>query len=208
MRPDERRTMIVAAALPLVIEHGAAVTTAQIARAAGIGEGTIFRVFDDKAALVNACVAEALRPDHVLRELDAIPLDQRLTDRLVDAIGALRAHMERIGSVIAALAASGQTDTTTPSSRRRDRGLLSRSRDATTGRSAERDHAAAQTHDALVALLEPDRETLDHPPEVVAAYLLRVLTPTRHSPVAGTTALDDTTLADLIVHGVRRAPAA
>ncbi|MFF8595875.1 hypothetical protein ACF061_31460 [Streptomyces sp. NPDC015220] len=42
MEPDQRRAMIVAMALPLVIEYGASVSTAKIARAAGIGEGTIF----------------------------------------------------------------------------------------------------------------------------------------------------------------------
>ncbi|MEV5460280.1 DUF6069 family protein [Streptomyces cellulosae] len=34
--------MIVQAAVPLITEYGSAVTTAKIARAAGIGEGTIF----------------------------------------------------------------------------------------------------------------------------------------------------------------------
>jgi len=52
--PDERRSMIVAATLPLLLEHGDRVTTKQIAEAAGIAEGTIFRVFADKDALIAA----------------------------------------------------------------------------------------------------------------------------------------------------------
>ena len=67
MSPEQRRTMIVAAALPLVAEHGAAVTTSQIARAAGIGEATIFRVFADKDEVLDECMAEAVRTDHVVR---------------------------------------------------------------------------------------------------------------------------------------------
>src|SRR5690349_12521793 len=67
MDADQRRAMIVAAALPLVVEYGASVTTAKIARAAGIGEGTIFRVFPDKETLLKACVAEAVRPDDTVR---------------------------------------------------------------------------------------------------------------------------------------------
>ncbi|GAA0489853.1 hypothetical protein GCM10010167_54990 [Paractinoplanes deccanensis] len=107
MTPEQRRDAIVSAALPLVAEHGAAVTTAQIARAAGIGEATIFRVFDDKDALLQACIARALDPANVLSQLRSISLDQPLADRLVEAVDALDAHMGRIGAVIGALHASG-----------------------------------------------------------------------------------------------------
>ncbi|HEX8343275.1 MAG TPA: helix-turn-helix domain-containing protein, partial [Actinoplanes sp.] len=85
MSPEQRREMIIKAALPLVTAHGAAVTTQQVARAAGIGEATIFRVFADKEALLDAVMAEALRPDTVLAELATISLDQPLADRLVEA---------------------------------------------------------------------------------------------------------------------------
>ncbi len=54
--PDERRAAIVAAAIPLVCDHGAAVTTREIAEAAGIAEGTIFRVFATKEDLLDAVV--------------------------------------------------------------------------------------------------------------------------------------------------------
>jgi AcrR family transcriptional regulator len=103
MTPDHRRAMIVAAALPLVAESGTAVTTAQIARAAGIGEATIFRVFADKEELLDACTAEALSPDHAVRELASISLDEPLAVRLTEAAEALRAHLDRIGAVIGTL---------------------------------------------------------------------------------------------------------
>ncbi|HEX9549144.1 MAG TPA: helix-turn-helix domain-containing protein, partial [Acidimicrobiales bacterium] len=50
--PDERRSMIVAATLPLLLAHGERVTSRQIAEAAGIAEGTIFRAFADKDELI------------------------------------------------------------------------------------------------------------------------------------------------------------
>src|SRR5690349_23434219 len=96
MTPEQRRDAIVQAALPLVAEHGAAVTTAQIARAAGIGEATIFRVFDDKQAVLEAVVAAALDPTVVVQELGSIPLDQPLAVRLVDAADALDAHFASV----------------------------------------------------------------------------------------------------------------
>jgi AcrR family transcriptional regulator len=67
--PEERRAAIVAATLPLLIEHGEAVTTRQIADAAGIAEGTIFRAFPDKDALLQAVVEAAL---------DTGPLDEQI----------------------------------------------------------------------------------------------------------------------------------
>jgi AcrR family transcriptional regulator len=110
MTPEERREMIVRTALPLVSEHGAAVTTGQISRAAGIGEATIFRVFADKDELLDACVAEAVRTDHVLGEIAAIPLDQPLNARLAEAAAAMDAYLARMGTVIGALHATGRRD--------------------------------------------------------------------------------------------------
>lgn len=56
---DQRRAAIVAATLPLVIEHGRGVTTRQIAEQAGVAEGTIFRVFDSKEEVIDAAIASA-----------------------------------------------------------------------------------------------------------------------------------------------------
>ncbi|NVI86495.1 TetR/AcrR family transcriptional regulator, partial [Actinomadura sp. BRA 177] len=108
MSPQRRREMIVRTALPLVAEHGTAVTTGQIARAAGIGEATIFRVFADKDELLDACLAEALRTDHVLAEIEAIPLGQPLPARLAEASTAIEAYLVRMGMVIGALHATGR----------------------------------------------------------------------------------------------------
>jgi AcrR family transcriptional regulator len=108
MSIEQRREMIVAAALPLVAEYGAAVTTNQIARAAGIGEATIFRAFTDKEEVLGACMAEAVRPDHAIREIASIPLDQPLDARLVEAADALGAHLARMGAMAGALYASGR----------------------------------------------------------------------------------------------------
>ncbi|HEY1179141.1 MAG TPA: helix-turn-helix domain-containing protein, partial [Phytomonospora sp.] len=52
MSPDERRSELVDVTLRLLRVHGRAVTTRQIAEAAGVAEGTIFRVVDSKDELV------------------------------------------------------------------------------------------------------------------------------------------------------------
>lgn len=56
MPVEERREMIATAAIPLFIEQGATVTTRQIADSLGIAEGTLFRAFGDKDALVRAVI--------------------------------------------------------------------------------------------------------------------------------------------------------
>ena len=71
MAPDERRKAIVEATLPLLAQYGAGVTTRQIAEAAGIAEGTIFRVFPDKPALLMAAAEETMNPSDGGAELEA-----------------------------------------------------------------------------------------------------------------------------------------
>lgn len=160
MSPEQRREMIIRTAIPLIAEYGAAVTTAKIARAAGIGEGTIFRVFADKDELLNACVAEALSPDHAVRELDAIDVSQPLPDRLSEAAEALQAHMARMGAILGSLGHRGGKHPGTV------RGA---------GRGTGRDESTARIRAALADLLEPERAALRRPPEQIAALFFGLL---------------------------------
>ncbi|PNE36802.1 TetR family transcriptional regulator [Streptomyces noursei] len=166
MSVEQRRAMIVAAALPLIGEHGAAVTTSQIARAAGIGEATIFRAFKDKDELLDACVAEAVGVEHVLRELASVPLDEPLAARLTEAAEALCAHMERMGTVVRSLYATGH---------HRERGLPPQTRADGAPPEDARTRSFRAMQDAVVELIEPDREVLRLGPERVAAAFLGLL---------------------------------
>lgn len=87
--PDQRRQAIVEAAKPLVARHGRQVTTRALADAAGVAEGTLFRVFDDKDELVLA-TANAL--------LDPSILDQALAD--LDPAGTLEDQLAAVVAVI------------------------------------------------------------------------------------------------------------
>lgn len=64
LAPEERRASIIAATIPLLLEHGTSVTSRQIADAAGIAEGTIFRVFTDKDSLIDAAVEAFMTRSH------------------------------------------------------------------------------------------------------------------------------------------------
>ena len=157
MSVEDRRSMIVHAVLPLLIEHGPAVTTSQIARAAGIGEGTIFRAFKDKDELFDACTAEALRPDHVLDAIAEIPPGAPLSDRLVEAADALSAHLDRMAALMGAL-----------------HGRIHRRGTEKRGKGGRRETMAA-IRAAIIELLEPDAERLRLPVEQVAALFLALL---------------------------------
>ena len=82
MQPDDRRAALIMATRSLLYVHGRDVTTRQIAEAAGVAEGTIFRVFGSKDELVDAAIAEAFRPGELpvrVRAIDpALPLEQKL----------------------------------------------------------------------------------------------------------------------------------
>lgn len=94
LSPDERRAAILGAVIPLLVENGAAVTTAAMAEAAGIAEGTIFRVFDDKAALLRAAIGKTMDPAPVQAALAAIDADAPVKTQLLAAADALAGQLE------------------------------------------------------------------------------------------------------------------
>ena len=181
--PSERRAEIVAATLPLLLAHGAAVTTRQIAEAAGIAEGTIFRVFPDKESLIDAVVEWAFDNDSVDTALAAIDTNLPLEPRLVAAVEILRRRFADLLQLRTAV------------------GMMQISSRAAT---PDRDHTPDLS--ALAALFEADRAQIRRDP-LEAAHLLRGLT------IAGThpalildQPLTPTEIVSLFLDGVRKPP--
>jgi AcrR family transcriptional regulator len=105
--PGERRAAIVAAALPLIQERGTSVTTKQLAEAAGIAEGTIFRVFPDKDALVQAVVEAALDTSDVEATIGAIDRQQPFETQLEEAVRVMQGHLDAVWRLLGAIARTG-----------------------------------------------------------------------------------------------------
>ena len=94
--PEVRRASIIAATLPLLRTYGTAVTTAQIAMAAGISEGTLFRVFPDKESLVNASICTAFDPAPTEAAIAAIDRSLPMRDKLIAAVTVLQRRVEGV----------------------------------------------------------------------------------------------------------------
>ena len=97
MAPEQRRAAIVGSTLALIRQHGAQVSTRQIAEAAGVAEGTIFRVFPNKDALICAATDAAFDPGPVVQQIRSVPADQPLEQRLLQVATIMQ---ERLRSVI------------------------------------------------------------------------------------------------------------
>jgi len=174
MPADERRAAIVAATLPLVLEHGAAVSTRMIAVAAGIAEGTIFRVFPDKDSLMEAVVETAFDPAPSERALAEIDLSLPLEDRLTAAIVIIRRRVE----IIWRLASTIGVDAAHADKKRADL-------------------------PGLAAVFEPDRDRINHEP-LVAARMLRSMTMAFSHPMLapeGPMPIDE--IVSLLLDGIR-----
>jgi AcrR family transcriptional regulator len=109
--------MIVDAVLPLLLEQGRGVTSRQMAEAAGVAEGTIFRAFGDKDSLLKAAVARYLDPEPLLTELTAIDPEWPLEQKIRSILGALRRRFDGVFRVMSTLS---EQDRPTPASLQED----------------------------------------------------------------------------------------
>jgi AcrR family transcriptional regulator len=182
--PSERRAEIIAATLPLVLAHGTAVTTRQIAEAAGIAEGTIFRVFPDKDSLIGAVVESAFDSASTDAALTGIDPSLSLEARLVEAVEILRRRFVDLWQLRTAL------------------GMLQ----VSSGGPSMTDKHQAPDLTPLAALFAADADQIGRDP-LEAAHLLRGLTiASTHPALILDAPLSSTEIVSLFLDGVRTRP--
>jgi AcrR family transcriptional regulator len=196
--PDARRRAIAVAVAPVLIERGAAVTTKELAQAAGVAEGTLFTVFPDKRAIVLAAVEQRMDPEPVVRGMRDIAPDAALDEQLRRAAKSVLAGMREAFALFAVLHA-----VTAPTSSRR-----------ASGRASPRAGAAAPAFvtrwsDSVIAaleeLLEPHRARLRTSPSRVATLMLGMLFACNRPYAKAPEPMNATEIVDVILHGVLRA---
>ena len=171
---DDRRAMILEAVMPLLAEHGRDISSKQIAEAAGIAEGTVFRAFGDKESLIEAAIVKFLDPEPLRRGLRAIDPTLPLEQKVLAVVMLMR---QRFGEIFRIMAMVGGG----PPPRRDQR------------------HEFAVI---IARLLEPEAERLNWPPERVA-HIIRLITFASSLPALNENSeFTETELAAVVLYGV------
>jgi AcrR family transcriptional regulator len=185
MPPEERRAAILAATVPLLVAHGTEITTRQIASAAGVAEGTIFRVFPDKDSLIRAAVEQAFDPAPAESELLAIDPTLTLDARLEQAVDILQHWLASLWRIMTAVGMSTIPDG---------------------GRVKKKRQKRPPTLRALALVFEPDRDRLRIDPDAAADVLRGLTFASCHPALTVGKPLTPHEIVSVVLDGIRAHP--
>ena len=204
MTPEDRRQAILEVLVPLLAERGADVSTRELARAAGIAEGTIFRVFPDKKSLMLAAVEETINPAAAQADFDAAVAG---TEELRTQVLAVTARvLERMRLTMAVMMAVRQHLTALHAHADED------ARTGAGGAGGKRGFGppsfVIRAHEDLLVrltgLFERHRDELATEPSVAARALRSLILGASRPELGLGAALTPDQIADLLLDGVRR----
>ena len=174
------------ATLPLLEEYGTNVSTRQIAEAAGVAEGTIFRAFGNKEALIDAVMATAFEAGPLIEALRSIDLTLPLRDRLIESVEISQTRLRSVFKLLFALRmrpGHWQHDAKEERRRKAD---------------------AEQANTVIVDLISPDAGLLRYSPEEVAHRIRLVTFSATHPMISDGRTLTAEEIVDFALDGVRK----
>ncbi len=166
--------------------HGTDVTTKQIADAAGVAEGTLFRAFTDKETLISAAVDEAFDARETVHQLRDVDRSLPLRERMKAAVEIIATRLDAVWELIAALRLFGP-----PESRPQGRAA------------ASREQMRQLLPQELMALIEPDGEQLRVDTAQAARILNLVTVACTHPRITEANPLTSDEIVDLLLDGLR-----
>jgi AcrR family transcriptional regulator len=184
--------MLIEATLPLLAQHGPKVTTKQIAQAAGVAEGTIFRVFADKDELINAAIEHAIDPELALADLAAVDVTLPLYERVVQIADISQRRLITVFNIMIAMRMTGPPKGRPPAPPKPPPASVK--------------PASDRIHSEVVRLLEPDRDQFRRPVEDVAHILRLLVFSGSHPFITDGNLLTAEDIASTVLDGVRRRP--
>ena len=206
--PAERRAALVDSARRLITSRGTVPSTKDIAEAAGIAEGTIFRVFATKEDLLDAVVAEAFCPTVFRRGLDELDVSLPLRPRLIALVTLLQHRFIDVFEIMGALgltapppSLAGLHAHCTP-----EDGHVEAvgSGDDSPGHTGGGPDEAARTAYLAARFVAPDADRLRCTPEQVITYLRLLTFSGSHRQLLGAELLVPEDIVDVVLSGVKK----
>jgi AcrR family transcriptional regulator len=195
MSPEDRRSAIIEATIPLLREHGAGLTTKQVAEAAGIAEGTVFRAFGTKDDLVKSCATAVFDTTSVVARLRGIDTSLPLDERLAAAVEVMQRWLERIIGVMSALHAAGAAPTRPDHDHEHEQGH---------GGPSKRRLSDPAVDAAFVDLIGLDAAELRLPPQDVVNILAHLTLASAH-PMLPVRSMTPEEIVSVVLDGTRKA---
>jgi AcrR family transcriptional regulator len=168
----------------LIVAQGGDVSTRAIAEAARIAEGTIFRVFPTKEAIIDAIFEDAFDADGFRREIGAVDPRADIKTRMVEVVAILQRRIHRIMALFSALGFRKPTSL------------------AGQKKGARRELSSVE----IAAVLEPDRDRLRLPPLESARLLQSIVMALSNPMMSHRSDAAPEEIVDVILNGIARHP--